>query len=87
MELNNIFSLVKQKKARLMCVLSHVWIFVTVAHQAPLPMGFPRQEFRSGLPFPTPGDLPNQGLEPASPTLAGRFFTTDPPGKPSMAYM
>ena len=70
-----------------LCVLSHVRIFVSVAHQGPLPMGFPRQEFRSGLLFPTPGDLPNQGIEPASPTLAGRFFTTDPHGKPSMAYM
>ena len=42
-----------------MRVLSHAWIFVTVAHQAPLPMGFPRQEFRSGLPFPPPGKLPD----------------------------
>ena len=46
-------------------VLSHVWIFVTlwaVAHQAPLSMGFPRQEHWSELPFPPPGDLPDQGL-------------------------
>ena len=50
----------------------------TVAHQAPLSMGFSRQEYWSGLPFPTPGDLPNLGMEPeflASPALAGRFFT------------
>ena len=45
-------------------------------------MGFPRQEYRSGLPFPSPGDLPNPGTEPVSPALAGRFFTTEPPGKP-----
>ncbi|ELR53043.1 hypothetical protein M91_06274, partial [Bos mutus] len=46
---------------------------------APLPMEFFRQEYWSGLPFPTPGDLPNPGIEPASlasPTLAGGFFTT-----------
>ena len=48
-------------------------------------MGFPRQEYWSGLPFSSPGYLPNLGIEPASPTtpaLAGRFFTTEPPGKP-----
>ena len=53
----------------------------TVAHQAPLSMGFPRQEYWSGLPFPSPGDLPDSGIEPESPALAG-FFTTEPPGKP-----
>jgi len=50
---------------------------LTVAHQAPLPTGFPRQEYWSGLPFPPPGDLLNPGIEPAtpvSPALAGRFF-------------
>ena len=50
----------------------------TVAHQAPLSMGFPRQEYWSGLPCPPPGDLPNPGIEPASlasPALAGGFFT------------
>ena len=50
--------------------------------QAPLSMGFPRQEFWSGLPFPTPGDLPEPGMEPVSPALAGRFFTAKPPEKP-----
>ena len=50
--------------------------------QAPLSMGFPRQEYWSGLPFPLLGDLPDPGVEPASPVLAGRFFTTDPAGKP-----
>ena len=57
----------------------------TVAHQAPRSMGFPRQEYWSGLPFPIPGDLPNPGIKPESPAssaLAGRFFTTEPPGKP-----
>ena len=53
-----------------------------VASQAPLSMGFPRQEYWSRLPFPSPGDLPDPGIEPISPTLAGGFFTTEPPGKP-----
>ena len=51
----------------------------TVARQVPLFMGFPRQEYWSGLPCPPPGDLPNQRIEPASvlsPALVGRFFTT-----------
>ena len=45
-------------------------------------MGFSRQEYWSGLPFPSPGDLPDPGTEPRSPALAGGFFTTEPPGKP-----
>ena len=53
----------------------------TVACQAPLSMGFSPQEYRSALPFPSPGDLPDPGIKPASPTLADRFFTTEPPGK------
>ena len=67
------------------CMLSHfscVRLFATlwsVAHQASLSMGFSRQEYWSGLPCPSPGDLPNPEIEPASllsPALAGRFFTT-----------
>ena len=53
----------------------------TVAHQAPLSMGFPRQENRSGLPFPSPEDIPNPGIKSTSPALAGEFFTTEPQGK------
>ena len=56
----------------------------TVAHQAPLSMGLFRQEYWSGLPFPTPRDLPNPGIEPESPeapALPGGFFITEPPGK------
>ena len=45
-------------------------------------MGFPRQEHWSGLPFPSPEDLPNPGIEPASPAMADGFFTTEPLGKP-----
>ena len=54
----------------------------SVAHKAPLSMGFPRQEYWSGLPFPSPGDLPDPGIKPMFPTLASRFFITEPPGKP-----
>ena len=65
--------------------LSHVRLFAilwTVALQAPLSIGFPSQEYRSGFPFLSPGDLPNPGVEPMSPTLAGEFFTAEPPGQP-----
>ena len=54
----------------------------TVALQAPLSTGFASQEYWSGLPFPSPGDLPNQGIEPALPAVGGRFFTTEPSRKP-----
>ena len=54
----------------------------TVICQAPLSMEFSRQEYWSGLPFPTPGDLPRSGTESVSPALAGGFFTTVPPGNP-----
>ena len=52
----------------------------TVAYQAPLSMDLSRQEYWSGLPFPSPRDLPDPGIKPRSPALAGRFFTTEPPG-------
>ena len=57
----------------------------TVAYQAPLSMGFSRQEYWSGLPCPPPGDLPDPRIEPVSltsPALAGRFFTASLPRKP-----
>ena len=57
----------------------------TVTCQAPLSMGFPRQEYWSGWPFPPPGDLPNPGTKPTSPALAGGFFTTEQLGKPKKA--
>ena len=66
------------------CLLSPLWLFVvlwTVACQAPLSMGFSRHEYLSRLPFPTPGDLSDPGIKPVSPSLAGRFYTTEPPGK------
>ena len=69
-------------------VLSHVQPFATagtVAVQASLSMGFSMQEYWSWLPFPTPGDLLDPGIQPASlvsPALAAKFFTTEPSGKP-----
>ena len=71
-----------------LCVLSCVQLFATpwtVALQAPLSMGFSRQEYWSGLSFPSLEDLPGPGIEPMPPVfpaLAGKFFTTGPPGKP-----
>ena len=59
----------------------------TVACQASLSMGFPRQEYWSGLPFPPPGDLPDPGIEPLSlisPALADGFFSTESLGKPNI---
>ena len=72
------------------CVLSHVQLCATpwtVACQTPLSMEFSRQEYWSGLPFPTSGDLPDLGIKPTSPVspaLAGRFFTPAPTGKPKV---
>ena len=65
--------------------LSRVRLFATpwtVAYQASLSMGFSRQEYWSGLPFPSPGDLPNPGIEPGSPALEIDPLTSEPPGKP-----
>ena len=62
-------------------LLSCVRLFVilwTVAHPAPLSIGFPRQEYWRGLPFPSPGDISDPRIEPVSPALAGRFFTPEP---------
>ena len=78
-----------QKFSSSECVLSRVQLFATpwtVACQAPLSMRSPRQENWSGLPFPPAGNLPNPGTEPLSPALAGRFFTTEQPGKPTFHF-
>ena len=56
----------------------------TVSHQAPLSMEFSRQEYWSGLPVPSPGDLPDSGIKPGSPALAGGYFTAELPGKPQV---
>ena len=66
--------------------LSHVRLFVTpwtIAYQAPLSMGFSRQEYWSGLPFPSPGDLPNPGIKPRFPALQADSLPAEPPGTPS----
>ena len=60
------------------------------AHQAPLSLGFSKQEYWSWLPFPPSGDLPDPGIQPTPPVasvLAGRFFTTKPPGKPRVLFI
>ena len=62
-------------------MINQHWLKELQDSQAPLSMGFPRQEYWSGVPFPAPGDLHTPGLKPASPALAGGFFTTEPPGK------
>ena len=65
--------------------LSRVWLFVTpwtVAYQAPPSMGFSRQEYWSGLPLPSPGDLPDPGIEPGSPSLQADALPYELPGKP-----
>ena len=69
----------------LLFMVSHVQLFATpwtVASQAPLSTGFPRQDYWSGLPFPSPGNLSDQGIELMSPTLASGFFTIESSGKP-----
>ena len=69
--------------------LSLVRLFVTpwsIIHQALLSMGFFRQEYWSGFPFPSPGDLPKPGIEPMSPALAGVFLPLSHQGSPGRGY-
>ena len=68
---------------------NHFWLIVTpwtVAHQAPLSMGFFRQKYWGGLPLPSPGDHPTSQDLPVSPVLVGQFFTTEPHGKPNIRF-
>ena len=70
-------------------LLSHVRLSATpwtVAYQAPPSMGFSRQEYWSGLPFPSPGDLPDPGIKPGSPALEADALTSETPGKPHQLY-
>ena len=70
-------------------MVSHVWLFFTpwtAVHQTLLSMGFPRQEYLSELPFPPLGNLPEPGIKPASPALAGRFFTTGTTSEALLSY-
>ena len=74
-----------RKKEKKVKSLSRVRLFATpwtVARQVPLSMGFSRQAYWSGLPFPSPGDLPNPGIEPGSPALQADALSSEPPGKP-----
>ena len=64
-------------RVRLFAIL---WI---VAYQAPPSIGFSMQEYWSGLPFPSPGDLPDPGIKPGSPALEADALTSEPPGKPN----
>ena len=66
-------------------IYTHIYIYGG-AWQAPLSLGFPRQEYWSGLPFPSPGDFPDSGIEPMSSALAGRFCISEPPGKSQIEY-
>ena len=70
-------------------LLSRVRLFVTlwtVAHQASPAVGFSRQEYWSGLPFPSPGDLPDPGIKPRVPALEADALTSEPPGKPESEH-
>ena len=69
--------------------LSCVRLFLTpwtIPYQASLSMGFSRQEYRSGLPFPSPGNLPDSGIKPGSPALEADTLTSEPPEKPKAIY-
>ena len=69
-------------------LLSCVWLFATpwtIAYQAAPSMGFSRQEYWGGLPFPSPGDLPYPGIKPRSPSLQAEALLSEPPGKPPFA--
>ena len=71
-------------------LLSHVHLFVipwTVAYKALLSMEFSRQEYWSGLPFPSPGDLPEPGIEPRLPTLQADTLPSEPPGNPHSIHL
>ena len=72
-----------------MKLLSHVQLLATprtTAYQAPLSMGFSKQEYWSGVPLPSPGDLPDPGIKPESPTLQADALPSEPPGKPWSQY-
>ena len=69
-------------------ILSHIRLFAmpwTVACQAPLSMGFSQARILGGLPYPSPGDLPDPGIEPGSPALQVDFLPSEPPGNPSFS--
>ena len=77
---NQVSCISKSREVLVMSLSVTPW----TAHQVPLSMEFPRQEYWSGLPFPSPGDLPNPGIEPRSPALQTDALPSEPPGKPPM---
>ena len=80
----SIFSLPSESESVSRSVVSNSATPWTIAHQAPLSMRFSRQEYWSGLPFPSPGVLPNPGLEPRSPALQVDSLPPELPGRPSL---
>ena len=85
----SLLSFYHEKKEVKVKSLSHVQLFVTpwtIACQAPLSMEFSRQGYWSGLPFPSPGDLPNPGIEPRSPAVQADSLLK-PPGKPNSSML
>ena len=87
-ELNRHFSKEAMKWSEVK-LLSRAWFFATpwtVTYQSPLSMGFSRQEYWSGLPFPSPGDLADPGIEPGSPAFQADALTSELPGKPPKDY-
>jgi len=85
------FSIEQHFELSLSCLVAKLCLtlFVTpwtVDHQAPLCTWFSRQKYWGGLPFPSPGDLPNPGIEPVSPLLTGGFFTSEPLEKPTLSW-
>ena len=78
-----LYQIANLAKHNILFLFSHqVMSYSFVVHQSPLSIGLPRQESWRGLSFPSPGDLPDPRIEALSPALAGRFFITEPPGKP-----
>ena len=87
--LKSIFQLKREERKKVKLV-NRVRLFVipwTVVYQASLSMGFSRQEYWSGLPFPSPGDLPDPGIEPRSPAFQADALPAEPPGKPSSSVI
>ena len=71
-----------KKRAVVFCLVTKLCL--TLLQPDGLSMGLPRQEYWSGIPFPSPGDLPDTGIKLAAPALAGRFSPTEPPGRPDV---
>ena len=87
--ISNKMTSISKRKELSFSRFCHVRLFATprtVAHQAPLSVGFSRQEYWSGLSFPSPGDLPDPGIESRSPTLQADALPSKPPGKTIISY-